>query len=167
MAVPVMAWGQTSLPQAPANCNVYEVKSLPGSHHFAADFLETMVGDPKDPNVVWGLTADLSDTVPAPDRALYISKSSNGGKIWTQVARIDSRYFDAGIAEGLRNGWQPPRLPPEYRQQVGPVHVLHDHPGTTVKRAATVHRRPFECQCPRPAPWNRLKTLPSSRAPPA
>jgi hypothetical protein len=104
MAAPLVAWGQATSPQTPANCQLYEVKSLPGSHHFAADFLETMVSDPKDPNVVWGLTADLSDTVPAPDRALYISKSTNGGKTWTTVARVDSRYFDANIAEGLRNG---------------------------------------------------------------
>jgi hypothetical protein len=104
MAAPFAAWGQIPLPQTPANCRVYEVKTLPGSHHFAADFLETMVSDPKDLTVVWGLTADLSDTVPAPDRALYISKSTNGGKTWTTVARVDSRYFDANIAEGLRNG---------------------------------------------------------------
>jgi len=103
MAAPIVAWGQIPLPKTP-NCRVYEVKGLPGSHHFAADFLETMVSDPKDANVVWGLTADLSDTVPAPDRALYISKSTDGGKTWTSVARVDSRYFDAEIAEGLRNG---------------------------------------------------------------
>ena len=35
---------------------------------------------------------------------MYISKSTDGGKTWTQVARLDSRYFDADIAEGLRNG---------------------------------------------------------------
>jgi hypothetical protein len=104
MAAPIVAWGQTPLPQAPANCHVYEVNSLPGSHHFAADFLETIASDPSDPNVVWGLTADLSDTIPAPDRAIYISKSTNGAKTWTTVARVDSRYFDADIAEGLRNG---------------------------------------------------------------
>jgi hypothetical protein len=101
MAVPIVASGQAP---PPANCNVYQVKSLPGSHHFAADFLETMVSDSKDPSVIWGLTADLSDTVPAKDRALYISKSTNSGKTWIAVARVDSRYFDADIAEGLRNG---------------------------------------------------------------
>lgn len=85
-------------------CHVYEVKSLPGSHHFASDFIETMASDPKDPNAVWGLTADLSDSVPAHDRAMYISKSTNGGQTWTQVARVESKYFDANIAEGLRNG---------------------------------------------------------------
>jgi hypothetical protein len=104
MATPVIASGQVPPPQPPASCNVYEVKSLPGSHHFAADFLETIASDPRYPNLVWGLTADLSDTVSAPDRALYISKSTNGGRTWTQVARVDSRYFDANIAEGLRNG---------------------------------------------------------------
>jgi hypothetical protein len=54
--------------------------------------------------MVWGLTADLSDEIPAEERALYISRSANGGETWTQVARVDSRYFDAGIDEGLRNG---------------------------------------------------------------
>ena len=57
-----------------------------------------MVSDSKDPSVIWGLTADLSDTVPAKDRALYISKSTNSGKTWIAVARVDSRYFDADIA---------------------------------------------------------------------
>jgi hypothetical protein len=87
------------------SCHVYAVTSLPGSHQFASDFIETMVTDPKDSHVVWALTADLSDQVPAPDRAIYISKSSNSGKTWAQVARVDSRYFDANIAEGLRNGF--------------------------------------------------------------
>jgi hypothetical protein len=62
-----------------------------------------MASDPRNPTVVWALTADLSDTIPARDQAMYISKSTNGGKSWTQVARVDSRYFDADIAEGLRN----------------------------------------------------------------
>ena len=35
---------------------------------------------------------------------MYISKSSNGGRTWTQVARVDSQYFDADIGEGERNG---------------------------------------------------------------
>jgi hypothetical protein len=93
-------------------CRSHEVRSLPGSHQFASDFLETMTetmtdttaGDPKEPHATWGLTADLSDSVPAADRALYISKSIDGGETWTQVARVASRYFDADIAEGLRNG---------------------------------------------------------------
>jgi hypothetical protein len=101
MAAPIMASGQAP---PPASCHVYEVKSLPGSHQFAADFLEAIASDPGDASVIWGLTADLSDTVPASDRALYISKSTTGGKTWTTVARVDSRYFDADIAEGLRNG---------------------------------------------------------------
>jgi hypothetical protein len=63
-----------------------------------------MSSDPKDPNVLWGLTTDLSDQIPARDRAMYISKSTDGGKNWATVARVDSRYFDADIAEGLRNG---------------------------------------------------------------
>ncbi len=132
MAVPMMAWGQARPLQAPApnhpavaapipqysdrgnakkdsdSCYVREVKGLPGSHQLAADFLEAIASDPSprssSRNVVWGLTADLSSEIPARDRALYISKSTNGGEIWTPVARLDSRYFDAGIDEGLRNG---------------------------------------------------------------
>ena len=90
------------------SCHVYEVKSLPGSHELASDFIETMASDPdpraEDANVVWGLTADLNSKVPSWRRALYISKSLDGGGTWTPVARVDSRYFDAKIAEGLRNG---------------------------------------------------------------
>jgi len=89
-------------------CRSHEVRSLPGSHQFASDFLETMIetmaSDPKDPPATWGITADLSDRVPAADRALYIAKSTDGGETWTQVARVDSRHFNADIAEGLRNG---------------------------------------------------------------
>ncbi len=86
------------------SCRVHEVAGLPGSDQFASHFLETITSDPKDPATIWGLTADLSDQIPAQDRAMYISKSSDRGKSWTTVARIDSRYFDANIAEGLRNG---------------------------------------------------------------
>jgi hypothetical protein len=89
-------------------CHIHEVKSLPGSHQFASDFIEAMASDPdpraKKPSAVWGLTADLSSDVPSQDRVMYISKSTNGGVTWTPVARVDSRYFDAGIGEGLRNG---------------------------------------------------------------
>jgi hypothetical protein len=86
------------------SCHSHEVTGLPGSDQFASHFMETMASDPKDPNVVWGLTADLSDTVPAQDRAIYISKSTDGGATWAEVAQVDSKYFDADIAEGLRNG---------------------------------------------------------------
>ena len=133
MAVPMIGWGQTLQPQTLApnhavvtnsssssdnsdhdaeteldSCRVHRVTSLPGSHQFASDFIEAIASDPdpgaKDPEVIWGLTADLSTDVPFQDRALYISKSTNGGATWTQVARVDSRYFDAEIGEGLRNG---------------------------------------------------------------
>jgi hypothetical protein len=90
------------------SCHVHEVKSLPGSHQFGSNFIEAMAGDPdpraRDRGAVWGLTADLSSKVPAQDRVMYISKSNDGGKTWTQVARVDSRYFNADIAEGERNG---------------------------------------------------------------
>jgi hypothetical protein len=113
----MMAWGQMPAPNHPAvtspnatedSCYVREVKSLPGSHAFAADFLEVIATDPsakvKNRNVIWGLTADLSTDVSAEERALYISKSTDGGVAWTTVARVGSEYFDAGIDEGLRNG---------------------------------------------------------------
>src|ERR1700677_1958998 len=74
-------------------CHIHEVKTLPGSHHFGSDFIEATAGDPKNRNAVYALTADLSTKVPPSDRAMYISKSTDGGKIWTQVARVDSQYF--------------------------------------------------------------------------
>jgi hypothetical protein len=116
MAAPLMVWGQIRPTQIDGDdakkdldsCHVHEVKSLPGSHQFGSDFFEAMASDPdpraKDRNVVWGLTADLSSKVPAQDRAMYVSKSINGGKTWTQVARVDAQYFDADIGEGERNG---------------------------------------------------------------
>jgi hypothetical protein len=133
MAALMMGWGQNLQPQTPTpnraivtsssllsdnsdddakndldSCRVHRVTSLPGSHQFASDFIETIASDPdpnaKDPDVIWGLTADLSSDVPTQDQAIYISKSTNGGATWTQVARVDSRYFDARIGEGLRNG---------------------------------------------------------------
>ena len=132
MAVSVLGWGQTPEPQILVpdpdivtslssfgnsdgdakndldSCRVHRVTGFPGSHYFGSDFIETIASDPdpdaEDPDIIWGLTADLSDQVPFRDRAMYISKSTDGGATWTQVARVDSRYFDAGIAEGLRNG---------------------------------------------------------------
>jgi hypothetical protein len=123
IAAPLLAWGQVPSPETPPlhraplqspassdragtdSCRSREVTTLPGSHQFASDFLETIASDPEDPEVIWGLAADLSDRVPSRNRALYISKSTDSGATWTQVARIDSRYFDANIAEGLRNGF--------------------------------------------------------------
>jgi hypothetical protein len=91
------------------SCRVHRVTGLPGSHQFGGDFIETIASDPDpgadDPDVIWGLTADLSGQVPLRDRAMYISKSINGGATWTEVARVGSRYFDADIGEGLRNGF--------------------------------------------------------------
>ncbi|MEO6829359.1 MAG: hypothetical protein ABI164_06075, partial [Acidobacteriaceae bacterium] len=71
-----------------AGCGVYRVTSLPGSHEFASDFIEAVASDPraKDADLIWGLTADLSTVVPYWQRALYISKSSDGGATWRQVA---------------------------------------------------------------------------------
>jgi hypothetical protein len=134
IAVLMMGWGQTLQSQIPASnyvsaassslssdnsadgvrddlnsCRVHRVTSLPGSHQFASDFIEAIASDPDpgthDPDVIWALTADLSNAVSFQDQAMYISKSTNGGATWTQVARVDSRYFDAKIGEGLRNGF--------------------------------------------------------------
>ncbi|MGB8478435.1 MAG: hypothetical protein WCE63_06295 [Acidobacteriaceae bacterium] len=87
-------------------CQVYKVKTLPGSHEYASEFLETMATDPsaKTSDIVWGLTADLDSHVPAAQRAIYLSQSVNGGVTWTPIARISGKYFDAKIGEGLRNG---------------------------------------------------------------
>jgi hypothetical protein len=118
VAAPMVARGQTSRsPAAPypnsysqdlESCRLHPVRSLPGSHQFGSDFIEAMASDPdpkaKDSSVVWALTADLSSKVPSQDLALYISKSTNGGRTWTPVARVSSKYFDAGIGEGERNG---------------------------------------------------------------
>jgi hypothetical protein len=133
MAVSALGWGQTLQAQIPAlnpadvsnsslsldnsdegaksdldSCRVHRVTGLPGSHQFASEFIETIASDPDpdadDPDIIWGLTVDVSDRVPLRDRVMYISKSTDGGATWAQVARVDSRYFDAGIAEGLRNG---------------------------------------------------------------
>ena len=86
LAAPLMAWGQVPAANAKQNaddCYVREVNDLPGSHAYAADFLEVIAGDPnsraRNRDVVWGLTADLSTDVPTEERALYISKSTNGG----------------------------------------------------------------------------------------
>jgi hypothetical protein len=125
MAIPMMAFGQALPPQTltpnhavankdteendPDDCFIHRVTGLPGSHQFASDFIEAIATDPapeaKDPDVIWGLTNDLSNAVPPQNRAMYISKSTDGGATWTQVARVDPRYFDARIGEGLRNGF--------------------------------------------------------------
>jgi len=90
------------------DCYVREVKTLPGSHGFAADFIEVIATDPsaaaKDRDAIWALNADLYSEIPIEKQALYISKSTDGGETWAEVARIDSRYYDSGIDEGLRNG---------------------------------------------------------------
>ena len=91
-----------------ASCHVHQVKSLPGSHQFGSEFIVAMASDPdpkaKEPGAVWAFTADLSKQVPAADRAMYISKTIDGGLSWTEIARVESDYFDAKIGEGLRNG---------------------------------------------------------------
>lgn len=97
-----------SVSDEPESCRVHRVTAFPGSHLFATDFIETMATDPDadadDTAVIWGLTADLSENVPPEQQAIYISRSADGGATWTSIARVDSRYFNAQIAEGLRNG---------------------------------------------------------------
>jgi len=158
-----MAWGQApggrdgasaSLPSDRAktadDCYVREVKTLPGSHAYAADFLEVIAGDPaaraRNRNVVWGLTADLSTDVPAEERALYVSKSTNGGVTWTTVARVDSRYLDSGIDEGLRNGLEVLPGGTEFvlTTQKGAFQVLPQRNGAPVVRGIAGPRVPHD-----------------------
>ena len=115
-AVPIISWSQPVLAQTPAptpamqhpaadlNCRIHPVTSLPGSHRFASDYIETLATDTTDPNTLFALTADLSTDIPPQNRALYLSKSTDGGANWSELARIDPRYFDASIGEGIRNG---------------------------------------------------------------
>ncbi len=90
-------------------CSVRRITSLPGSHRFASDFIEAVATDPAHTaaggETIYGLTADISSEVPRQSRAIYISKSADGGQTWALVARVDSRYFNARIGEGLRNGF--------------------------------------------------------------
>jgi hypothetical protein len=96
----------SSSDKSDTDCRIHPVTTLPGSHKFASDYIETLATDPtsSDPNEIWALTADLSTDVPSQSRAMYISRSTDGGATWTQAARIDSRYFNAKIGEGIRNG---------------------------------------------------------------
>ena len=152
-----VAWGQAVARRPPAgdaaqrdpdSCFVREVTSLPGSHAFAADFIEAMATDPRprarDRNAVWGLTADLSGDVPAEERALYISKTTDGGLTWTTVARVDSRYFDSGIDEGLRNGLEVLPGGTEFvlTTQRGAFQVLPQRNGTPMVRGIAGPRVP-------------------------
>jgi hypothetical protein len=120
----------------PDECRVRQVTAFPGSHHFGADFIETIATSPDadegGPEVLWGLTADLSSDVPLASQAMYISKSVDGGATWDVVARLDSRYFDARIAEGLRNGLAVARGGDEFiiTTQRGAFQVL-PQPGNT------------------------------------
>ena len=96
--------GQRSSPSSTAGCGVQRVTTLPGSHGFAGDYIETIANDPASPATLYAITADLSSAILPRNRALYLSKSTNGGGEWTEVARIEPRYFDASIGEGIRNG---------------------------------------------------------------
>jgi len=155
LAAPVMAWGQAPIADHGAKrntegCYVREVKSLPGSHAFAADFIEVMASDPsaraKNRNVIWGLTADLSTDVPAEERALYISKSTDGGVTWRQVARVGPEYFDSGIDEGLRNGLEVVSSGNEFviTTQKGAFQVLPQRNGAAVVRSIAGPRVPHD-----------------------
>jgi hypothetical protein len=83
------------------------VTTLPGSHGYAGDFIETTAMEPgsDDQDTFWVLTADLAETVAPDKRAMYISKTTDGGESWTPLARIGPSYYEAQIGEGLRNGF--------------------------------------------------------------
>lgn len=103
LLAPPLAFARDASPP-PDTCRIQQVKGLPGSHEFASHFIEAIDADPANPRRVFGLTADLSDRLPPDKQLLYLSKTVDGGRTWTKVTEIDSRYFDADIAEGLRNG---------------------------------------------------------------
>jgi hypothetical protein len=93
--------------EEPPECAVQRVTDLPGSHGYAGDFIEATAMEPgaDDQDVFWALTADLSETVPAEKRAMYISKTTDGGATWIPLARVGPSYFEAYVGEGLRNGF--------------------------------------------------------------
>jgi len=93
--------------EEPPECAIQRVTGLPGSHGYAGDFIEATANEPggDDQDVFWALTADLSEAVSADKRAMYISKTSDGGETWTPVARVGPAYFEANIGEGLRNAF--------------------------------------------------------------
>ena len=107
-SLPLRAEGGGDAKQVLDSCHVYRVRSLPGSHLFGSEFIVALATDPslaaQNSTIVWALTADVSNRVPAHDRAMYISKSTDNGETWSQAVRIDATYFDAKIGEGLRNG---------------------------------------------------------------
>ncbi len=96
-------------PPASDTCSVRRATGLPGSHAFASEFIEAIANDPavdaSHSELFWGLTADISTEVPRQTRAMYISRTVDGGRTWAQVARLDPKYFNARIGEGLRNGF--------------------------------------------------------------
>jgi hypothetical protein len=93
--------------ELPPECAVQQVTTLPGSHGYAGDFIETTAMEPgsDDQDTFWVLTADLAETVAPDKRAMYISKTTDGGESWTPLARIGPSYYEAQIGEGLRNGF--------------------------------------------------------------
>jgi hypothetical protein len=86
-----------------AQCRAHQIKTLPGSDEFDSHFMESISEDPQNPEILYGLTADLSSKVSPKNQAMYVSRSSDGGKTWVPVARINSNFFDASKAEGLYN----------------------------------------------------------------
>lgn len=105
-AVPVISRRGEDV-ELPPECSVQQVKTLPGSHEYAGDFIETTAMEPgsEDQDTFWALTADLAEAVPADKRAMYISKTTDGGETWIPIARVGPSYFEAYIGEGLRNGF--------------------------------------------------------------
>jgi len=83
------------------SCHLHHVTNLSGSHKYGADFIESISVDPTTKNL-YALTSDISHAVGS-EKAMYISKSIDGGKTWVPVAHINSDYFQAELGEGLEN----------------------------------------------------------------
>jgi hypothetical protein len=94
------------VPAAPlvlGSCATQRV-SVPGSHQYASEFMEKIVSAPNaNPPALFGISADLSSAaVKSNQEAMHISKSTDGGKTWTEVSKIKSDYYS--ISDGLYNG---------------------------------------------------------------
>ena len=113
LAAPLIAWGQVPAANARQDaddCYVREVKGLPGSHAYAADFLEVIAGrsERESGESRWGVGADGGPKHGCSGGgagAVHL-ESTNGGVTWTTVAQVNS---GTSIRRSMRvcgTGWR-------------------------------------------------------------